>query len=160
MSVFILQYRKFSITFSSINFWIFFPRLISARTGTTHQGIYKVKPNSMSLWARGKLNLLIESQHIHKIKFQHENHWPQAPYQYGPSYHILLLYGHLYQEQITASFFAISTDFSLLDSIEGFLFHCKPTILQPSHAVSGLKDVPKEFWRKQEVFLTHSLFGV
>ena len=59
-----------------------------------------------------------------------------------------------------ASFSGISSAFSLLDSIEGFLYRCKSVILQPSHAVSGLKDVPKQFSQKQEVFLTHNLFEV
>ena len=52
------------------------------------------------------------------------------------------------------------TVFSLLDSIEEFLFRYKSSILQPSHAVSGLKDVPKQFRQKQEVLLTLNLFGV
>ena len=48
----------------------------------------------------------------------------------------------------------------LLDNNEGFLFCCKSTIRQPSHAVSGLKDVPKQFWQKEEVFLTDNLFEI
>ena len=61
---------------------------------------------------------------------------------------------------IEALFSGISTAFSQLDSIEGFLFRCKSTILQPSHVFSGLKDVPKQFWQKQEVFLAQNLFEV
>ena len=61
---------------------------------------------------------------------------------------------------IAISFSGISTAFSLLDSVERFLFLYKSTILQPSHAVSGLKNIPKQFGQKQEVFLTHNLFGV
>ena len=61
---------------------------------------------------------------------------------------------------IAASFFDISTAFSLLDGIEGFLFCCKSTILQPSYAASGLKDVPKQLRQKQEVFFNHNLSGI
>ena len=60
---------------------------------------------------------------------------------------------------IAASFSGIPIAFSLLDSIDGFLICCKSTILQPSHAVSGLKD-PKQFCQKQEVFFTHNLFVI
>ena len=62
---------------------------------------------------------------------------------------------------IATSFSGISKAFSLLDSVERFLFRYKSTILQPSHAVKiGLKNIPKQFGQKQEVFLTHNLFGV
>ena len=63
-------------------------------------------------------------------------------------------------ETIEVSFSGITTAFSLLDSIEGFLFRYKSTILLPLYAVSGLKDVSKQFWQKQEVFLAYNLFRV
>ena len=66
----------------------------------------------------------------------------------------------IYVRNNSSLVFYISTVFSLLDSNEGFLFRCKSTILQQSHAVSGFKDVPKQFWQKQEVFLTYNLLGV
>ena len=63
-------------------------------------------------------------------------------------------------ETIEVSFSGITTAFSLLDSIEGFLFRYKSTILLPLYAVAGLKDVSKQFWQKQEVFLAYNLFRV
>ena len=65
-----------------------------------HTGCLQSQPKfDLSFWARRKLNLLIESQCVHKMRFLHQNHRSQAPCQYRPSYDTLLPHGHLYQEQ-------------------------------------------------------------
>ena len=55
-----------------------------------HTGCLRSQPKfHLSFWARRKLNLLIKSQYIHKMKFLHRNHRSQTPCQYRPSYHTL-----------------------------------------------------------------------
>ena len=117
-------------------FLVWFQRELERQSGRL-----RIQPKFRpSFWARRKLNLL----NLANIDL------PSTP-----CCHIVI-----YIRKIAASFSSISTAFSLLDSIEGFLFRCKSTIPQPSHAVSGLKNVLKQSWQKQEVFLTRNFFGV
>ena len=78
--------------------------MVSAGTGTTYRSLRSQPKFHPSFWARRKLNLLIKSQYIHKMRFQHQNHRSQTPCQYRPSYHTLLPHGHLCQEQKRSRF--------------------------------------------------------
>ena len=98
-----------------------------------------------SLWASGKLNPLIESQHVHKMRFSigiiDLEHLANIDLPVIPCCLMVI-----YIKNKAAWFSGILTAFS--GPIGGFLFRCKSIIFQPSYAVSGLKDVPKQFWQK------------
>ena len=127
---------KFLAKTFQISFLVWFQLGPEQHTGCL-QGQPKFHP---TFCARRKLNLLIKSQYIHKIRFQDQNHRSQTPCQSYPAATSSFMPG-----TIAVLFSSIQTAFSLLHSIKGFLFRCKSTILQPSYAVSGLKDVQNNF---------------
>ena len=137
--VFFFHTENFSITFSSTNFSNLFPRLASAGTETTcrvaEYWTYWQNPSMFIKWDFS----IIDLKHLVNIDLSIITCRRMVIY---VSYNSSLVICYLRQP--------------LLDNNEGFLFCCKSTIRQPSHAVSGLKDVPKQFWQKQEVFLTEN----